>query len=80
VFLMSQVPLYVEGYLRFFDTLDAAVVWDWSFFFTLVTGPTRSLRLKLIETRVYEPEIRARLGTTANVCQVVVLNLRLLTD
>ena len=75
MFLMCEVPLYVEGY-----TLDAAVVWDCSFFFTLGTGPTRSLRLKLIETRVYEPEIRARLGTTANLCQVVVLNLRLLTD
>ena len=34
------------------------------FFFTLVTGPTRSLSLKLSDTRVYEPQIRARLGTT----------------
>ena len=32
------------------------------FFFTLVTGPTRSLSLKLSDTRVYEPQIRARLG------------------
>ena len=30
------------------------------FFFTLVTGPGRSLRLKLSDTRVYEPQIRAR--------------------
>ena len=34
-------------------------------FFTLVTGPRRSLSLKLRDTRVYEPQIRARLGTTA---------------
>ena len=34
------------------------------FFFTLVTGPRRSLILKLSDTRVYEPQIRARLGTT----------------
>jgi len=33
------------------------------FFFTLVR---RSLRLKLSDTRVYEPQIRARLGTTAH--------------
>jgi len=33
------------------------------FFFTLVTGPTRSLSLKLSDARVYEPQIRARLGT-----------------
>jgi len=30
------------------------------FFFTLVTCPRRSLSLKLSETRVYEPQIRAR--------------------
>jgi len=34
------------------------------FFFTLVTGPRRSLSLELSDTRVYEPQIRARLGTT----------------
>ena len=28
------------------------------FFFTLVTGPRRSLRLKLRDTRIYEPQIR----------------------
>ena len=32
--------------------------------FTLVTGPRRSLSLNLSNTRVYEPHIRARLGTT----------------
>jgi len=37
-------------------------------FFTLVTGPRRSLNLKLSDKRVYEPQIRARLGTTAHFC------------
>jgi len=32
------------------------------FFFTLVTGPRRSLSLKLSDTRVYEPQIRAQWG------------------
>jgi len=41
------------------------------FCFTLVTGPRRSLILKLSDTRVYEPQIRARLGTTAHFCKVV---------
>ena len=43
------------------------------FFFTLVTGPRRSFSLKLSDTRVFEPQIRARLGTTAHLCRVVVL-------
>ena len=34
-------------------------------FFTLVTGPRRSLSLNLSDTRVYEPQILARLGTTS---------------
>ena len=33
------------------------------FFFALVTGPRRSLSLKLGDTRVNEPQIRARLDT-----------------
>ena len=33
------------------------------FFFTLVTCPRRSLSLELSDTRVYAPEIRARLRT-----------------
>jgi len=33
------------------------------FFFTLVTGPRRSLGLKLSDTRVDGPQIRARLGS-----------------
>jgi len=44
------------------------------FFFTIVTGPRRSLSLKLSDTRVYAPQIRARLGTTAHFCVVVALN------
>ena len=46
------------------------------FFFTLVTGPRRSLSLTLSDTGVYEPQIRARLGTTTHFCEVVVLKLR----
>ena len=41
------------------------------FFLTLVTGPRRSLLLKLIDTTVYEPQIRARLGTTAYLCRAL---------
>ena len=33
-------------------------------FFTLVTGPRRSLSLKLSDTKIYEPPMRACLGTT----------------
>ena len=36
----------------------------------------RSLSLKLSDTRVHESQIRARLGTTAHFCKVVVLKLR----
>jgi len=42
------------------------------FFFTLVTGPRRPLSRKLSDTRVYEPHIRARLGTTAYFCEVAI--------
>ena len=37
-------------------------------FFTLVTGPRRAFGLKLSDARVYEPQIRARLVTTAHFC------------
>ena len=59
---------------RKFDTTKPAYSTVWVpllqyffffFFFTLVTGPRRSLSLRLSDTRVYEPQIRARLGTTA---------------
>ena len=46
------------------------------FFFTLGTGPRRSLSLKLGDARVYAPQIRARLGTTAHFCELVVLKPR----
>ena len=36
------------------------------FFFTLVTGPRRSLSLKLSDTRVYEPQIRGAEGAALN--------------
>ena len=36
------------------------------FFVTLVTGPRRFLSLKLSDTRVYTPQIRAHAGITAN--------------
>ena len=47
---------------------------------TLVAGPSRSLSLKLRDTRVYEPQTRTRLGTTAHLCKVVVLKLRAQVD
>ena len=62
---MSEVPLYAPR-------LDARL--DGSWFPGLVvqlllllllyscTGPRRALSLKLSDTRVYEPEIRTRLG------------------
>ena len=37
------------------------------------TGPRRALSLKLSDARVYEPEKRARLGTTAHFYKAVVL-------
>jgi len=37
------------------------------FFCTPVTGPRRSLILKLSDSRVCEPQIRARLGTNAHI-------------
>jgi len=43
----------------FFSIVIMTTMVLFSFFFTLVTGPRRSLRLQLINTRVYEPQIRA---------------------
>ena len=66
---MSEVPLYLNA-----QAMRAVhAVWGkqaaasrggarlryFFFFFTLVTGPRRSLSLKLSDTRVYEPQIRA---------------------
>jgi len=67
----SELP----AFFFFFFTLVTGILLLYSrqvFFFTLVTGPRRSLGLKLSDTRVYEPQIRARLGTTAHFCEVVV--------
>ena len=36
----------------------------------LVTGPGRSLSLELSDTRGYEPQVQARLGTAAKFCKV----------
>ena len=44
--------------------------------FALSTSPRRSLSLKLRKTRVYEPQIRARLVTTAHFCEALILKLR----
>ena len=55
---MSEVPLYESHLPRTF----------FSFFFTLVTGPRRSLSLKLSGTRVYEPQNTYRRA----VCSVLV--------
>ena len=55
----ARVVLLVVGFEPFFF-----------FFFTLITGPSRSLSLKLSDTRVYEPQIRARLGTATHFCPV----------
>ena len=66
-----------RGYTPRPETLNTirgvcAVERTFFFFFTLVTGPRRSLRLNLSDTRDYTPQIRARLGTTAHLCKVVV--------
>ena len=39
------------------------------------TDPSRPLGLRLSDTRVYEPQIRARLGTAAYFCKVVCAQL-----
>ena len=42
----------------------------------LVVGGQVGNPPELSDTKVYEPQIRARLGTTAHLCKVVVLKLR----
>jgi len=56
-FLLSSCS-YIEQELA--GAALAAVAF---FLITLIAGPRRSLSLKLSDTRVYEPQIRARLGT-----------------
>jgi len=78
-FLMSEVPLQVEGsdlqqqnlslrthFRKLQPTRWSTTLSFFFFFFTLVTGPRRSLSLKFSGTRVYAPQIRARLGTAAH--------------
>jgi len=74
-----------RSHKRFENDLPRSALWRGAsllrylllfFFFTLVPGPRRFLSPKLSGTRVYAPQIRARLGTTAHFCKVVVLNLR----
>ena len=76
---MSLIPTLAQFALVFPPgtdlTLDSLAAGVLLFFFTRVTGPRRFLRHKLSDTRVYEPQIRARLGTTAHFCKVVVLKL-----
>ena len=65
-------PVIIHGVIS--PEREAVVLQAWKeatvvlllFFFTLFTGPRKSLRLKLSDTGVYEPQIRARLGTTAH--------------
>ena len=52
--ISPSIPVYEDYHApRGHDSLSARF-----FFFTLVTGPRRSLSLKLSDTRVYEPQIR----------------------
>jgi len=60
-FLMSEVTLQLEKSPR--RGIGASPSETLLFFFTLVTGPRRSLSLKLSNTRVYEPQT---LGTALN--------------
>jgi len=55
-FLMGEVPLYsVEAKCGAQTEFTHSLSFVFFFFFTLVTGPSRSLSLKLSDTRVYEP-------------------------
>ena len=60
----NRVPAEIVARMRF--TFPKVAVTQHAplffFFFTLVTGPRRPLSLKLSDTKVYEPHIRARLG------------------
>ena len=64
---LHEVVLSPEG--RVEEVLRAArrgCMWCCFFFFsTLVTDPRRSLTMKFSDARVYEPQIRARIETTA---------------
>ena len=51
--LLDILPCRVAGGFTSNEKVSCAILF---FFFTLVTGPTRSLSLKLSDTRVYEPQ------------------------
>ena len=57
---MSEVPLYRA------DPSFAAVRTIPLFYFTLITGPRRSLSLERSDASVYKPQIRAHFETTAH--------------
>ena len=63
VFLMSEVPLYLEGGVGLVDDIDHIF--------------SKSNTCKRPERAQNEPQIRARLGTTAHFCRVAVLKLRI---
>ena len=67
-FLLSLLSLQVLKGSSSFFALVTGPRRSFFFFFALVRGPRRSLSLKLSDTRVCEPQIRARLGTTAHLC------------
>ena len=54
--ITNMIQLGIE--LRWQKPVLERIVWDIYFFFTLVTGPRRSLSLKRSDTRVYEFQIR----------------------
>ena len=67
---MNEVPLYQTPALSPRNPSHPTTLLStffFFFFFTLVTGPRRSLSLKLSDVRVYEPQMRARLGITTHV-------------
>jgi len=68
LFLMSEVPLYCALQTIPGIPLKAFVWHQTSRLYSLLLSS-----LELTDTNVYEPEIRARLGTTAHLCRVFVV-------
>ena len=83
--LMSAVPMYAPSFRALSRRLQFMVrrhkfnedslllcrmaSYRFFFFFTLVTASRKSSSLQLSDARVYEPQIRARLGNTAHFCR-----------
>jgi len=67
---VSPLPLIHMSPILLVDDLLVCMQVCFFFFFTLVTGPRRSVSLKLSDTKVRAPQIRARLGyhNTTQVC------------